>query len=162
MCYSFEAKEYTEDEMLEMAQSLESIAEPVHDISLEGLKFPTKFPSEKPEQTRPRVISYSDGEEVDFLMEYRSDRDDRKDSDIHMKFEIRTYEPSLFGIGDEEYAVDVDGFDETYFFEDHMKLIMYDGTHYYVIKLEIDNDMLQAFGSDHVEDIFVEIGNSLK
>ena len=162
MCYSLGAEEYTEDEMLEMAQSLESIAEPVHNISLEALKFPTKFPSEKPKPTSPRVISYSDGEKVDFLIDYRSDRDDRKDSDIHMKFEIRTHEPSLFGNGDGEHAVDVDGFDETYFFEDHMKLIMYDSTHYYVIKLEIDNDMLQAFGSDHVEDIFVEIGNSIK
>lgn len=162
MCYSFDAEEYTEDEMLEMAQSLEPIDEPVHDISLEDLKFPTKFPSERPGQTSPRVISYSDGEKVDFLMDYRSDRDDRKDSDIHMKFEIRTHEPNLFKNGNAERAVDVDGFDETYFFEDHMKLIMYDFTHYYVIKLEIDNDMLQAFGSDHIKDTFVEIGNSIK
>jgi len=161
-CYSFEAEEHSEDDMLEMAQSLKPIDEPFHDISLDGLKFPTQFPSEKPRAASPRVISYNDGEKVDFLMNYYGDRDDRNDNDIKMEFEIRTHEPTSFRNRDNEESVDIDGFDESYFSEDHMTLTMYDGTHYYVIKLDINNDMLQAYGSDQVEETFIEIGNSLK
>src|SRR5690625_6850893 len=42
-CYSFEAEEHSEDDMLEMSQSLKPIDEQFNDISINSMKFPTQF-----------------------------------------------------------------------------------------------------------------------
>src|SRR5699024_344913 len=162
VCYYFDTEDHTEEEMKEMAASLEEIDKPVQTISFDDVLFPTKFPSEKPQATNPRVIVHSNGDKIDFLMDYHSDRKERADSDLLMEFEVRANEPSGMSNPDEENVVDIDGFDEAYFFEDYMKLFLYNGSHYYIIQLDIDNDMLQAFGSDHIRQTFIDIGNSLQ
>lgn len=158
ICYYIDAEDYTEDEMMLIAQSLEPIDSSFHKISVEQLKFPTKFPIGNPEPKSPRVISYEDGDIVDYLIDYRGEND----KDIKMDLEIRNSEPNLYM--NEKYGsvVDVDGWDEAYFTEEYMQLHLYDGTYYYIVELEISKDMLEAFGSDHVEEVFLEIGESIE
>src|SRR5699024_7627312 len=68
VCYYFDTEDHTEEEMKEMAASLEEIDKPVQTISFDDVLFPTKFPSEKPQATNPRVIVHSNGDKIDFLM----------------------------------------------------------------------------------------------
>ncbi|MBS3682271.1 PD40 domain-containing protein [Ornithinibacillus massiliensis] len=158
VCYFIDAEDYTQDEMLSIVQSLEPIDTAFHELKMDGLKFPKKFPIGEPETRNPRVISYRDGETVDYLIDYRGDGE----NDIKMDLEIRNSEPKLYMNENTGFEVEVDGWEEAYFLEDRMNLHLYDGTYYYIIKLDISNDMLEAFGKDHVTETFIEIGESMK
>lgn len=158
ICYYIDAEDHTEEEMLLIAQSLAPIDSSFHKISVDQLRFPTKFPIGNPEPSSPRVIAYQDGEMVDYLIDYRGE----SDNDIKMELEIRNNEPNLYMNEKNGTVVDVDGWDEAYFTEDYMQLHLYDGTYYYIIELEISKDLLEVFGSEHVEEVFLEIGESIK
>lgn len=158
ICYYIDGEDYTEEEMMSIAQSLEPIDSVSHEISVDQLKFPTKFPIGNPEPKSPRVISYKDGDTVDYLIDYRGEND----NDIKMELEIRNSEPNLYMSEKYGSVVDIDGWEEAYFTEEYMQLHLYDGIYYYIIELEISKDMLEALGSEHVEDIFLEIGESIE
>lgn len=157
-CYLFDAEDYTKDEMMSIAKSLKPIESVFHDIPVDELKFPTKLPIKNPKTNDPRVISYRDGEGIDYLIEYRGDRD----NDIKMGFEIRNSEPDIYMSENLGSVVEIEGWKEAYYSEEYMELHLYDGKNYYVIELEITNDMLDAYGSDHVKETFIEIGKSIK
>lgn len=158
VCYFIDAEDYTQDEMLSIVQSLEPIDTAFHELKTDELKFPTKFPIGEPETRNPRVISYRNGETVDYLIDYRGNGE----NDINMDLEIRNNEPKLYMNENTGFVVDVEGWKEAYFLEDRMNLHLYDGTYYYIIKLDISNDMLEAFGKEHITETFIEIGESIK
>lgn len=158
LCYYFEAEDYSEEEMLNMAKSLQPIDSPFHELSVDNLLFPTKFPIQNPKASKPRVISYRDGESVDFLIDYRGDGE----NDIYMDLEIRTSEPTFFEERDDNVTLDIDGFTEAYYVKDYSQLLLYDETHYYIIKLDLDKDMVEALGTDHIEETLTEIGYSFE
>lgn len=159
ICYHFETDDdFTKDELLNMAKSLEPIDEVFHEIPLDEIKLLKKLPIQSPDQPYQSIISYHDGESVDFIVEYSGNQDD----DIRTEFEIRNSAPNFFEEREENINLDIDGFEEAYYLTDYHRSIFYDGNYYYVIELDIKDKDAEALGHDYLEELFIEMAESLE
>src|SRR5690625_5878213 len=93
ICYHFETDDdFTKDELLNMAKSLEPIDEVFHEIPLDEIKLLKKLPIQSPDQPYQSIISYHDGDSVDFILEYSVIQED----DISKEIEISISDIYLF------------------------------------------------------------------
>lgn len=158
VCYIIKAEDYTEEEMLSMIESLEPIDTVFYDLPSDQFKFPTKFPIANPEARYPTLRSNQNGDSFSYSISYYGD----EESDIKMVVDRRNNEPKLYMSEKHGFAVDVAGWDEAYFSEFSMELILFDGTDYYSIDLAISDDMVEALGIDELSKLYTEIGASFK
>lgn len=158
VCYIIKAEDYTEEEMLSMIESLEPIDTVFYDLPSDQFKFPTKFPIANPEARYPTLRSNQNGDSYSYSISYYGD----EENDIKMVVDRRNNEPKLYMSEKHGFAVDVAGWDEAYFSEFSMELILFDGTDYYSIDLAISDDIVEALGIDELSKLYTEIGASFK
>ena len=158
VCYIIKAEDYTEEEMLSMIESLEPIDTVFYDLPSDQFKFPTKFPIANPEARYPTLRSNQNGDSFSYSISYYGD----EENDIKMVVDRRNNEPKLYMSEKHGFAVDVAGWDEAYFSEFSMELILFDGTDYYSIDLAISDDIVEALGIDELSKLYTEIGASFK
>ena len=156
VCYIIEAEDYTEEEMLSMMESLEPIDTVFYDLPSDQFKFPTKFPIANPEVRYPRLRSNRDGESFSYSISYLG----TEEKDVQMIVDRQHNEPNLYMSENHGFAVNVDSWDEAYFSEFNLELILFDGSDYYTIDLDIPDNAVEALGIDELTELYIEIGAS--
>ncbi|MFK3939476.1 hypothetical protein ACI2JA_18385 [Alkalihalobacillus sp. NPDC078783] len=159
ICYQYEARKYSQDEMVAMVKSMEPIEEPFQDMPIEEQQFPTLLPIQEVEQMNPRLSTGRDGEVDNYFLEYKGEGT----GDLSLKLTIKNGdEPSFFMNEDYGDVVELDGWETAFYLDDYVRLLMFDGTYYYEVEFDINNDILQAYGPEHVKETLIKIGDSFE
>ncbi|WYP26638.1 hypothetical protein NSQ54_00435 [Alkalihalobacillus sp. FSL W8-0930] len=159
ICYRYEARKYSQEEMIAMAKSMKPIEEPFHDMPIEEQRFPTLLPIQEVESMDPRLSTGRDGEIDSYFLEYKGEGT----GDLTLKLTIKNGdEPSFFMNEEHGEFVELEGWETVFYVDDYTSLQLFDGTYYYEVEFDINNDILQAYGPEHVKETLIEIGDSFQ
>ncbi|RDW17586.1 hypothetical protein CWR48_13785 [Oceanobacillus arenosus] len=154
-CYSIEGEGFTQQEMFDIADSMETQGKRPAELPLDDVKFAGELPNKHAKISSIHVSKHGTDNYV-FDVDYRGEQDELK-----INYEAAKSEPTYYE-DEETIPVELENSLEAHYNEPNLRLFVFDGTYYYMIEADVKNDLVNELGGkDKIKDALVGVGNSL-